>query len=100
MVLGRRKAFGGTTSVATYVALTALCRAQDPEKFRFRTERYEYVDTIPAFDLLTGSAETREAILAGGDPRALGLSAGEADPGWPETMREAEARVEQAALAS
>jgi uncharacterized protein YbbC (DUF1343 family) len=86
--------------VATYVALVAFCRDQDRERFRFRTERYEYVDTIPAFDLLTGSAETRNAILAGGDPRALGLSLGEADPGWPETMREAGARVAEAALAS
>ena len=54
--------------VATYVALTALARAQDPARFRFRAERYEYVDHIPAFDLLLGSAEARLAIEAGADP--------------------------------
>ncbi len=57
--------------VATYVALTALARAADPARFRFRTERYEYVDDIPAFDLLTGSAEARLAIEAGGSPREV-----------------------------
>lgn len=57
--------------VATYVALVAIARALAPEHFRFRTERYEFVDDVPAFDLLTGSARAREAILAGEDPRAI-----------------------------
>lgn len=55
--------------VATYVALIALAHHQRPDEFRFRTEKYEFVDTIPAFDLLTGSAEAREAILAGAPAR-------------------------------
>ena len=53
--------------VATYVALVALAHHQAPDEFRFRTERYEFVDDIPAFDLLTGDAEARERI-AHGDP--------------------------------
>jgi uncharacterized protein YbbC (DUF1343 family) len=57
--------------VATYVALIAIAHHQAPEAFRFRTEKYEFVDTIPAFDLLTGSAKARERILAGDDPRAI-----------------------------
>jgi uncharacterized protein YbbC (DUF1343 family) len=57
--------------LATYVALVALAHHAAPSDFRFRTERYEFVDDIPAFDLLTGSAETRERILAGDDPRAI-----------------------------
>jgi uncharacterized protein YbbC (DUF1343 family) len=57
--------------VATYVALIALAHQASPQDFLFRTERYEFVDTIPAFDLLTGSAEVRESILAGDDPRAI-----------------------------
>jgi len=56
--------------VATYLALVALAHHQAPEAFRFRTERYEFVDDIPAFDLLTGDAEARERI-ARGDPPAL-----------------------------
>ncbi len=53
--------------VRTYVALVALAHAQDPERFRFRTEAYEFRDDVPAFDLLTGSSEARERI-ARGDP--------------------------------
>jgi uncharacterized protein YbbC (DUF1343 family) len=76
--------------VATYVALTALAHAQNPERFGFRTERYEYVDDIPAFDLLTGSAEARRAIEAGAPARDVAAAVGEPDPHWPEAMRAAE----------
>ena len=54
--------------VATYLALVALAHHQAPEAFRFRTERYEFVDDIPAFDLLTGDAEARERIARGDSP--------------------------------
>ena len=47
---------------ATYLALVALSKRQAPQDFRFRTERYEFVDDIPAFDLLTGSSVCREKI--------------------------------------
>jgi uncharacterized protein YbbC (DUF1343 family) len=40
-------------------------QAQAREAFRWRTERYEFVDDIPAFDLLTGSAVVRERFDAG-----------------------------------
>src|SRR5256885_11291716 len=46
--------------VATYVAAIALARAQAPDRFAFRTERYEFRDDVPAYDLLTGDAEARE----------------------------------------
>ena len=61
--------------VRTYVALVAAAHHQDPERFRFRTERYEFIDHIPAFDLLTGGASAREAILSGGDPREIAEAA-------------------------
>ena len=54
---------------ATYLALVALARRQDPDRFAFRTEPYEFVEDVPAFDLLTGSPEARERI-ARGDPPA------------------------------
>jgi uncharacterized protein YbbC (DUF1343 family) len=79
--------------VATYVALVALARAQDPARFAFRTERYEYVDTIPAFDLLTGSATARRAIEAGEDPRAVAEAASRLDPDAPERHAAARALV-------
>jgi uncharacterized protein YbbC (DUF1343 family) len=58
--------------MATYLALIALARAQDPEHFAFRTEPYEFRDDVPAFDLLTGSAEARVRI-EGGD-RAIDMA--------------------------
>lgn len=47
--------------------LAFLMTAQDQARdaFRWRTEKYEFIDTIPAIDLLTGSAEVREAFDAG-----------------------------------
>ncbi|HVH42461.1 MAG TPA: hypothetical protein VM925_08955, partial [Labilithrix sp.] len=55
----------------TYAALVALAHRAHPDQFRFRTEKYEFVDDIPAFDLLTGSATVRERILAGDDARDI-----------------------------
>jgi uncharacterized protein YbbC (DUF1343 family) len=76
--------------VATYVALIALAQRQDPEKFQFRTERYEYIDHIPAFDLLTGSSAAREAIEAGEPARDVAEAVSELDPEWPERRAEGE----------
>jgi uncharacterized protein YbbC (DUF1343 family) len=82
---------------ATYLAMIALIAQHAPEAFRFRTERYEYVDDVPAFDLLTGSARTREAILAGEDPRALAEAASKVDGGCTQAITEAEEAVRRAA---
>jgi uncharacterized protein YbbC (DUF1343 family) len=57
--------------VATYVALVALARSQDPARFAFRTEAYEFRDDVPAFDLLTGDSETRERIERGEPARQV-----------------------------
>ncbi|MDP9149843.1 MAG: DUF1343 domain-containing protein [Myxococcota bacterium] len=56
---------------ATYLALVALARAEDPERFAFRTEPYEFRDDVSAFDLLTGSAEARERIERGESPAVV-----------------------------
>ena len=49
---------------ATYLALVADRRARlGGDAFAFRTERYEFIDDVPAFDLLTGNAEARTRIL-------------------------------------
>lgn len=47
---------------ATYVALIALAAYQAPDNFRFRTDCYEFVDDIPAIDLLSGSSVLRSSI--------------------------------------
>ena len=55
----------------TGVACVAAARAQDPARFRWRTEPYEFVEHVPAFDLLCGSAREREALGRGQGWRAL-----------------------------
>lgn len=70
--------------VATYTALIALAHAQAPESFRFRTERYEFVDDIPAIDLLTGSAEARLAMERGEAVRDIAEAVSRVDEGWAE----------------
>lgn len=75
--------------VAVYTALIAVAARLAPSDFRFRTERYEFVDDIPAFDLLTGSARAREAILGGEDVRGLSEFVSECDDDWRDAMGEA-----------
>jgi uncharacterized protein YbbC (DUF1343 family) len=55
----------------TGLACVARAREQAPRAFRWRTEPYEFVERVPAFDLLCGSAREREAIEAGASPGAL-----------------------------
>jgi uncharacterized protein YbbC (DUF1343 family) len=55
----------------TGMACVAAARAQDPGHFRWRTETYEYVSGIPAFDLLCGSKREREAIEGGASLKEL-----------------------------
>jgi uncharacterized protein YbbC (DUF1343 family) len=57
--------------VRTGIACVALARAQHPERFAWRTEPYEFVSGIPAFDLLCGSAREREAIERGASAKEL-----------------------------
>ena len=57
--------------MATYVALMALSAYQAPTAFRFRQERYEFVEGIPAIDLLAGSMRLREGIGKGLAPMEL-----------------------------
>jgi len=49
----------------TGVALLAAAHAQNPEKFAWRSKAYEFVDKIPAIDLLAGSDALRTGIEAG-----------------------------------
>lgn len=86
-------------SYAVYLALTALAKKQAPEAFRFRTERYEYVDDIPAFDLLTGSNEARLAIEAERPVREWVEAIATPDPGYAETHGAAIRAAESAAIA-
>jgi len=77
--------------VATYIVLVALAKRQVPERFAFRTERYEFVDDIPAFDLLTGDAEARERIERGDSPNDVANAVSALREGESEVWDEARA---------
>jgi uncharacterized protein YbbC (DUF1343 family) len=49
----------------TGVAFLRAIRARWPERFAWRTRAYEFVDDVPAIDLLAGSALVRQGIDAG-----------------------------------
>jgi len=49
----------------TGVAFLKACYDQSPASFKWRAKAYEFVDAIPAIDLLAGSAALREGIEAG-----------------------------------
>jgi uncharacterized protein YbbC (DUF1343 family) len=55
----------GIDAVRTGVAAIVHARAQDPARFRWRTEKYEFVDDKPAIDLLTGSDAFRLKVEQG-----------------------------------
>jgi uncharacterized protein YbbC (DUF1343 family) len=57
--------------VRTALAAVAAARAQAPDRFRWRTEPYEFVEGIPAFDLLCGSARERIALEQGAPAREI-----------------------------
>ncbi len=74
---------------ATYLALVAEAARLAPDDFRFRVERYEFRDDVPAFDLLTGSGAAREAIMAGADTRDVVALASAAPHDYAATLAEA-----------
>ncbi len=51
--------------VLTLIHLIAAARQQSPEQFEFISRTYEFEQTRLAFDLLTGSSQTRLALLDG-----------------------------------
>ncbi len=51
--------------VRTSLAILRHARALWPRAFRWRTEKYEFRDDVPAIDLLTGAPRVREMIDAG-----------------------------------
>jgi uncharacterized protein YbbC (DUF1343 family) len=66
--------------VRTGLACVLHARAQAPAPFAWRTETYEFVDGVPAFDLLCGSARERTGIEAGATLRELTAA-------WPAEER-------------
>ena len=82
--------------IATYLRLVSLARAQAPDTFAFSAEPYEFETRIPAFDLLTGSPDAREAVLGGASPEEVVSLATPVDSAWKDRVAEAEARLAEA----
>jgi len=61
----------------TYLRLLKALSDLDPDRFRWRTEKYEYRDDVPAIDLLTGTATYRQLVSEGAslDPWIEGFQA-------------------------
>lgn len=72
----------------TGVAFLKACHDQNPERFRWREKAYEFVDAIPAIDLLCGTDKIRKGIEDGASlddltarwPRDEGAFAEEREP--------------------
>jgi uncharacterized protein YbbC (DUF1343 family) len=79
--------------VATYVALVALARAQEPEKFEFIVRPYEFETEKCAFDLLTGNSVVREAMLEGRSTNEVVSLMAPVPPEQRPNLLEAEARA-------
>lgn len=69
-----------------YLALIAAARRM--EGFRWRTEKYEFVDDRPAIDLLTGDGDVRRAIDAGADLDDVMRVGEDRMTAWRETERD------------
>ena len=82
--------------MAAYLTLIALARAQAPNDFEFRSSPYEFETTVPAFDLLTGSAKAREALVTGARAEDLVELVTPVDPAWRAAVTEAENRAARA----
>jgi uncharacterized protein YbbC (DUF1343 family) len=80
---------GSFRPLATYLGLLAAAHRQDPRRFAFRTEIYEFRDDVPALDLLTGDAEARERILRGDAPREVAEAIAAVDEADRAVVRDA-----------
>lgn len=55
------------------LSLIAAAKKVAPSEFQWRTDAYEFVDTVPAIDLLFGSALFRQVVDGGGDLSEVGM---------------------------
>jgi uncharacterized protein YbbC (DUF1343 family) len=82
---------------ATYLALIGHARSLAGDAFRFRTEKYEFRDDVPAIDLLTGSDAYRTKLEAGHDVDSLARELARPPAGWADVRATAVARADDAA---
>jgi len=73
--------------VRTYLDLIRRIRRRWSEEFTWRAEAYEFVDDVPAFDLLTGGTWARDWVEADGDAAELDTMLEAQETTWLETRR-------------
>ncbi|MFH1530499.1 MAG: DUF1343 domain-containing protein [Pseudomonadota bacterium] len=73
--------------VRTYLDLIRRIRHRWPVDFSWRAEAYEFVQDIPAIDLLAGGTWARDWVEADGDPEELNALLGPQEDEWLEARR-------------
>lgn len=81
--------------VETYLRLIAAARALAPESFALLDRPYEFETEHCAFDLLTGTAEAREALLQGASGADLAALVCPIDEEWHVRLETAEELVHE-----
>jgi uncharacterized protein YbbC (DUF1343 family) len=81
--------------VATYLRLIAAARRLAPEHFQLLDRPYEFETEHCAFDLLTGTAEARQALLAGASGEELAALVCPVDGDWKLRVETAEELVQE-----
>jgi uncharacterized protein YbbC (DUF1343 family) len=56
---------GAFKPLLTSIAIFQACRELSNGEFRWREDAYEFVEDVPAFDLLCGTDQVRKGIEAG-----------------------------------
>jgi uncharacterized protein YbbC (DUF1343 family) len=67
--------------------LSAIAHLRTRKGFAWRTEKYEFVDSVPAMDLLTGDPRVREAIDSGASIEELMAIGADRTRAWDARSR-------------
>lgn len=81
--------------VDTYLRIISAAQKLAPEQFKFLDRVYEFESEHPAFDLLTGTSQAREMILAGEDAEAVTDLVCTVDEEWEVRVDAAEELVDE-----
>ena len=78
---------GAFRPVRAYLDLIRRVRHRWPGEFTWRAAAYEFVDEVPAFDLLAGGTWARDWVEADGDVAALDARLAATERDWREVRR-------------
>ncbi|MBM4373384.1 MAG: DUF1343 domain-containing protein, partial [Deltaproteobacteria bacterium] len=73
--------------VRVYLELLRRIRRRWPERFAWRREAYEFVEDVPAFELLAGGPWARGWLEADAAPEELDALLAPREEAWRETRR-------------